>query len=202
MELVLANGVDAQATVVAVYEWRFGLGGVIVSTDLLAALGGDRWFDGLLIDGDAAVSSWAAARPGLDEVSAPALFGDGGTAPGHWINSLVLLVMLGYVLMAVANSLVASTMRRGPEFAALRVIGATRRQVLAMVTRESAVMAALAIMAGLAVSVVPLSLLGLGVAGRPWPQGPLWLVPAVSATVVLIAYAATRTAAGRALRAG
>ena len=188
---------------VAVYERGFGFGGVIVWTDLLAALGGDRWFDGLLIDGDAAaVSSWAAARPGLDEVSAPALFGDGGTAPEHWINSLVLLVMLGYVLMAVANSLVASTMRRGPEFAALRVIGATRRQVLAMVTRESAVMAALAIMAGLAVSVVPLSLLGLGVAGRPWPQGPLWLVPAVSATVVLIAYAATRTAAGRALRAG
>lgn len=57
MELVLANGVDAQATVVAVYEWRFGLGGVIVSTDLLAALGGDRWFDGLLIDGDAAAVS-------------------------------------------------------------------------------------------------------------------------------------------------
>ncbi len=203
VDLVLANGADARARVVAVYERGFGFGGVMVSTDLLASFGGDRWFDTVLATGDpAALDTWADGRPGTRVEAGSALVGDGESSPESWINIMVLLVMLGYVLLAVANSLVASTLRRREEFAALWVIGATRRQVLAMVTRETTVLVILAIGAGLAVSLVPMSLLGLGIAGRPWPQGGWWLVPAVSAVVALIAFAATRTAAARALRLG
>lgn len=201
VEVVLANGDRVKPRVVAIYERGFGFGSVTLSTDLLAGFGGDRWFDTVLVAGDHdAVQAWSAGHPATGVESGTALVDDGGSSSDTWIGRMVLLAMLGYVLVAVANSLVASTMRRREEFATLRLIGATPRQVRTMVTRETAVMSVLAIGAGLLVSVVPMSLLGLGIVGRPWPQGPLWLIPAVSATVALIGWGATRTAAGRALR--
>ncbi|MDN5745005.1 MAG: ABC transporter permease [Nocardioidaceae bacterium] len=201
VEVVLANGDKVKPRVVAIYERGFGFGNVALSTDLLAAFGGNRTFDTVLVAGDRdAARAWAADRPGTEVASGTALVDDGGSSSDTWIGRMVLLAMLGYVLVAVANSLVASTMRRRDEFATLRLIGATPRQVRTMVTRETAVMTTLAVGAGLLVSLVPMSLLGLGVSGQFWPQGPLWLIPAVSATVALIGWGATRTAAGRVLR--
>jgi len=202
-EVVLANGDKVHPRVVAVYARGFGFGSVLLSTDLLAGFGGDRWFDTVLVAGDAdAAQTWADGHAGTDVAPGTALAAEDGSSSDTWIGTMVLLAMLGYVLVAVANSLVASTMRRRAEFAELRLIGATPRQVRSMVNRETGVLAALAIGAGMVVSVVPMSLLGLGVMGRPWPQGPLWVIPAICAAVALIAWGATRTATVRALRVG
>jgi len=202
VEVVLANGEVAEPRVVATYERGFGFGSVTLSSDLLEGFGGDRWTETVLVDGDQdAVRSWAADHRGVDVASGTALVDDPGSSSDTWIGRMVLLAMLGYVLVAVANSLVASTMRRRDEFATLRLIGATPRQIRSMVTRETGVMTVLAVGFGLLVSVVPMSLLGLGIVGQPWPQGPLWLIPAVAVTVAGIGWGATRAAATRALRA-
>ena len=200
--VVLADGTKTEARVVAIYERGFGFGSVTLSTDLLANFGGDRMLDTVLVAGDRdAVQGWADDHPGTEVASGKALVDDGASDQGTWIGRMVLLAMLGYVLVAVANSLVASTMRRREEFSTLRLIGATPGQIRSMVTRETAVMSTLAVAAGLLVSVVPMSLLGLGIVDKPWPQGPLWLIPAVSVLVVCIGWGATRVAADRALRA-
>src|SRR5690606_13115232 len=53
VDLVLANGAEVRPTVVATYERDLGFGGVIASTDLLAAHGGERLFEAVLVAGDA-----------------------------------------------------------------------------------------------------------------------------------------------------
>ncbi|MFG3341645.1 FtsX-like permease family protein [Glycomyces sp. NPDC048151] len=202
LELVLADGTTTEAAVVAVYERGFGFGGLIASTDLLAAHSGPRLYDTALVNGDAAAATdWAATQPGVTATPGDtALRAPTGISPDQWINLLVMLAMTGYVLLGVGNSLAASTTRRRGEFAALRVIGATPHQVRHMVRREALITAAIAVGAGLLVSVLPMSLLGIGFMGEPWPQGPLWVVPAVAAVTTAIAYAAVAIPTRQALK--
>jgi putative ABC transport system permease protein len=202
LELVLADGATAEAAVVAVYERGFGFGGLIASTDLLAAHSGPRLYDTVLVDGDTeAATDWAATQPGVSAAAGDtALRAPTGFSPDQWINLLVMFAMTGYVLLGVGNSLAASTTRRRGEFAALRVIGATPHQIRHMVRREAAITAAIAVGAGLLISVLPMSLLGIGFMGRPWPQGPLWVIPAVALITTLIAYAAVAIPTRQALK--
>ena len=158
-----------------------------------------RSLDTVLVDGDsAAVTAWSEDHPAHAVATGPSL--TTGSDLDRWISLIVLMPMLGYVLIAVANSLRTATGRRREEVALLRMVGATPRQIRAMVTREAALISALAIAAGLILSVLPMSVLALGVVGRPWPQGPLWLIPAVSTVVVIIATCSMRGATRRILR--
>jgi len=52
-----------------------------------------------------------------------------------------------------------------------------------MMRREAAFIIGVALIAGPLLSAVPLALLGLGFLHRPWPSGPLWLLPAIGVTV-------------------
>ena len=47
-----------------------------------------------------------------------------------WVNLLGLLVIVGYLIVAVVNSLVVATNVRRREIALLRLVGMTRAQVL------------------------------------------------------------------------
>lgn len=201
VELTLDNGSTVEPTVVAVYERGFGFSGVMLSTDVLLEHGDPRWYDMALVAGDAsAVTTWTHDRPGLEASAGAALSGDDESEAEQTINLFVLLPMLLYILMAVANSLAASTGRRRHELATLRVIGMTRRQILSMVRREAVITAILAIGAGLLVAILPMSLLGLGFLGEPWPHGPWWMVPGIAGLVAVMATTSTTWAARRALR--
>ncbi|WP_313407106.1 FtsX-like permease family protein [Aeromicrobium sp.] len=201
VDLRLGNGDRVSPVVAATYRRGLGFGAVVVSTDLLAAHGLARSSDTVLVDGDgAAVAGWAASRPEV-AVAPGASMTRGDANPERWISLIVLLPMLGYVLVAVANSLRTTTSRRREEMATLRMLGATPRQIRAMVTREAALLTGLAIAAGTVLAVLPMSVLGLGVLARPWPQGPLWVIPAISALVAVTALAAMRGATRRVLRA-
>jgi putative ABC transport system permease protein len=117
-----------------------------------------------------------------------------------WINVAVLGVLLGYLLLGIANKLVASTLQRRTELAALQLIGATPRQVRAMTRRESGLVFAAALGAGVVLSAPPLVFLGAGFLHRPWPSGPVWLLPAVAAVVAAIAFLAVELPTRRAPR--
>ncbi|RSM94499.1 hypothetical protein DMB42_51255 [Nonomuraea sp. WAC 01424] len=176
MDVTMGDGARVRARVVATYRRGLGFGPIVLSRDLAAA----HTTTGL----DSAV----LARPGDfgDLARRPELRFDGrpagpqaATASAQTlVNVAVLAVLLGYVLVAVANRLVATTTARREEFAGLRALGLTRRQLRRVVRWEAMLVGAGASVSGLVLSAVPLVLLSLGFLARPLPAGPLWLVPA------------------------
>ncbi|MFD0347936.1 FtsX-like permease family protein [Kitasatospora aburaviensis] len=115
--------------------------------------------------------------------------------------------MLGLALLytgiALANTLLTSTADRRRELALLRLAGATRAQVVRLVTAESALVAIVGAVLGCLVTAVQLGVMraGLAALGAPAP----WTVPwrpmgAVAAACVLVAAACAAPAAAWALR--
>lgn len=117
-----------------------------------------------------------------------------------WINLAVIVVLLGYLLLSIANKLVATTAQRRNEIATLRLNGTTPRQILAMMRREAAVIGAASLTTGVLLSVIPLALLGIGFLNRPWPAGPAWLLPALAVLVVCTAFLTVELPTRQALR--
>ncbi|MFD5316399.1 FtsX-like permease family protein [Streptomyces sp. NPDC127098] len=206
VSLVLGDGTQVEARVVAVYARGLGFGPIALSRDLAAGHTTGDLDQSLLVRTDdevgaeAALAELVAARPGLT-VEATALDTGGEAPPEVWMNLAVVVVLLGYLLLTIANRLVATTAQRREEIAALRLIGTTPRQIRAMMRREAAIVTAAALAAGLALSAVPLALLGQGFLDRPWPAGPGWLLPAAAATVAAVAFLTTELPTRRALRA-
>ncbi|GAA2382801.1 ABC transporter permease [Dactylosporangium salmoneum] len=195
-QLRLGDGTLIHPRVVAVYTRGLAFGGVALSRDLATGHTTGPVDQQLLVRAERPLTT---LPPGVTVTPAHLPHPVPATV---WINVAVLAVLLGYVLLGVANKLVAATAQRRDEFAALRLIGATPRQIRSMVRREAALIAAIAIVAGLVVSAVPLALLGLGFTARPWPTGPWWLPPAALATVALLSWLCMSIPARRAMRAG
>lgn len=215
VRLVLGDGARVTARVVAVYDRGLGFGPLVLSHDLATGhttAGADRE---LLVRTDGtpraarALGAWAAGTPGL-ALAPSGRAADADAPPEVWINLAVIVVLLGYLLLSIANRLVAATAQRRTEIAALRLVGTTPRQILAMMRREAGVVAGAALVTGTALSALPLALLGLGFLSRPWPAGPVWLLPVTAATVLVTAFltvelptrAALRVPPAEALRTG
>ncbi|MEU2771943.1 ABC transporter permease [Streptomyces sp. NPDC007162] len=205
IRLFLGDGTPVSARVVAVYDRGLGFGPVVLSHDLAAGHTTTGLDDSALVrtDGTATaertLTALTAARPGL-VLSDAAPRAGAGTPPEVWINLAVVVVLLGYLLLSIANRLVAATAQRRTEIAALRLVGTTPGQILAMMRREAGVIAVAALVSGVVLSTLPLVLLGQGFLGRPWPAGPVWLLPAAAATVVVTAYVTVELPTRRALR--
>ncbi|MEU9239301.1 ABC transporter permease [Streptomyces sp. NPDC048385] len=205
IKLFLGDGAPVEAKVVAVYDRGLGFGPVVLSHDLAAGHTTSGLDQSVLVrtDGTAtaerALTALTAARPGL-ALSDTAAQGGADTPPEVWVNLAVIVVLLGYLLLSIANRLVAATAQRRTEIAALRLAGTTPRQILAMMRREAGVIAVTALAAGLLLSALPLVLLGEGLLDRPWPAGPVWLLPAAAVTVIVTAYVTIELPTRRALR--
>ncbi|MEV0013248.1 FtsX-like permease family protein [Streptomyces tendae] len=206
VRLVLGDGARVDARVVAVYDRGLGFGPVVLSRELAAGHTTTGLDQRALVRTDGtraagrALAALAADRPGL-AVASTAPDATGADAPPEvWVNLAVVVVLLGYLLLSIANKLVAATAQRRAEIAALRLVGTTPRQVRAMMRREAAVIAAAALVSGLLLSAVPLALLGQGFLGHPWPAGPAWLLPAVAGAVALTSYLTIELPTRHALR--
>ncbi|MET9086731.1 FtsX-like permease family protein [Streptomyces sp. NPDC004237] len=205
IKLFLGDGAPVEAKVVAVYGRGLGFGPVVLSHDLAAGHTTSGLDQSVLVrtDGTATagrgLTALAAARPGL-ALSDTAPDAGADTPPEVWVNLAVIVVLLGYLLLSIANRLVAATAQRRTEIAALRLVGTTPRQILAMMRREAGVIAVAALVSGAALSAVPLALLGQGFLDRPWPAGPAWLAPAAAVTVIVTAYVTIELPTRSALR--
>ncbi|PSM43943.1 hypothetical protein C6Y14_06070 [Streptomyces dioscori] len=206
--LVLGDGSRVSPKVVAVYDRGLGFGPVALSHDLVAGHTTAGLDQRILVrtDGTAAaqrnLAELAASRPGLALASTDTGSGDSlSDAPATvWINLATIVVLLGYLLLSIANKLVATTAQRRNEIATLRLNGTTPRQILAMMRREAAVIGVAALATGLLLSAIPLVLLGIGFLDRPWPAGPVWLLPAVALTVLTTAFVTVELPTRQALR--
>ncbi|MFJ9710779.1 FtsX-like permease family protein [Streptomyces sp. NPDC101234] len=208
VRLVLGDGTPVEATVVAVYDRGLGFGTVVLSHDLAAGHTTTGLDQSVLIRTDGTdkarrgLTVLAASRPGLalEDTHATDTGGLRDAPPEVWINLATIVVLLVYLLLSIANKLVAATAQRRVELGALRLNGTTPRQIRAMMRREAAVTAATALSTAVLLSVIPLALLGQGLLGRPWPAGPVWLLPALALTVTVTAFLTIELPTRQALR--
>ncbi|MFI6080964.1 FtsX-like permease family protein [Streptomyces sp. NPDC051217] len=207
ISLILGDGTRVSPRVVAVYSRSLGFGPVVLSRDLAIDHTTTRLDQTILIRTDDSatahdnLAALAASRPGLAlEPADTTGAGLSDAPPEVWVNLATIAVLLGYLLLSIANKLTATTAQRRTEIATLRLNGTTPRQIRAMMRREAALIATAALVAGLAVSAIPLALLGIGFLDQPWPAGPVWLLPAIALTIVSIAFLTIELPTRRALR--
>ncbi|GAA1623587.1 ABC transporter permease [Actinoplanes couchii] len=191
--LRLGDGTPITPVVVAVYERGLGFGDVVLPHAVVLDHVTDRLDDALLVAGAGSPRSAVAHLPTVRIGSTwPDVAGDGGDAgAGVLLNA----VLLGYLAIAVGNTLVTATVARVPEFTLLRQVGATRAQVLAMMRGEARIVVVTAVAVG-AVAVTP-ALIGTGLAltGSPVPVVPPPLALGIVAAAALLGRAAVMTPA-------
>ncbi|MFC4466017.1 FtsX-like permease family protein [Streptomyces xiangluensis] len=208
--LILGDGTRVNAEVVAVYDRGLGFGPVALSRDLATGHTATGLDESILVrtDGTAKaqreLAALAESRPGLTVEPTDTGTGTGGSLseapPEVWVNLATIVVLLGYLLLSIANKLVATTAQRRGEIATLRLNGTTPRQIRAMMRREAAVIGAAALTTGLVLAAIPLTLLGIGFLHRPWPAGPVWLLPATALTIISLAFVTIELPTRRAMR--
>ncbi|MFE7516317.1 FtsX-like permease family protein [Streptomyces sp. NPDC057540] len=141
-----------------------------------------------------------------------ALEASGGTPPARAAGTtrasrlgmvLVLGIALVYTVIGLANTLLMATSVRGGELASLRLSGATRSQILRVVTGEAALAVAIGTALGLAVTAVVLGTLGAALATLSAPVAlalPWGTVGAAAGVCGAVAVAASAVPAWRLTR--
>lgn len=205
LPLILSDGTEVEPTVVATYARGFGFGKIVAASDLLPD-GSSGPYDEVLVAGDHARITTELAplltdSPGMQiDDARTALTGPSAHDPSRVLNIAVSLVLMGYILLGVANRLVASTLRRRREWQLLRAVGATPRQLRTMAWSETLLVCLIATVIGLVISLGPMTMLAIGFVGKPWPQGPLWTVVATVFVTCVVAHLATTMPARHLLR--
>jgi putative ABC transport system permease protein len=176
------DGTPAKAKLVAVYTHDRAFGSYVLPAELARQHTGDRMDNSVLVREEpnadpaavsAALKDLGSRYPGLEvrPGSAVAAAGTPGGQQQFYLNLVAVAVILGYVVISVANTLVMSTAQRSREFALLRLIGTTRRQVVRMMRLEALATAGIAVVLGTVVAAIPLVLLNIAWRGTPVPSG-------------------------------
>ena len=194
------DGTPLHATVVAVYERGLGFGDLTMDAEAVRArtTSGLDAFALVAVDaGQADQVQAAATARGLHVVPGGGQKAAGADAQSQqgWVNLVALIVILGYIAIAVVNTLVMATGERSREFALLQLIGSSRRQVRAMMRTEAVMVAVISTAFGVAVAIPPLIGMSIGISGRLIPELPvlavLGLVGAMGALALATLWFAT-----------
>ncbi len=199
----LGDGTPVDPKIAGIYANPLGFGDVLLPWSLAAGHVDNPAAASVLVRvAHGAKPNLRAAYPGLQVADRAAYQHqqDRDQALNTWLNYLLLGVIVGYTAVAVANTLVMTTTERRREFALLRLIGATSRQVLRMMRWEAALIALLGITIGTGIGYV--TLVGfsraLGPGTTPYVPPLSFAVLAVGAAA--LAVTATLVPARRAMR--
>ncbi|MBS2548652.1 FtsX-like permease family protein [Catenulispora sp. NL8] len=208
----LPDGQTIQPQVVATYRRGLGFGDITLSAQTLMRHSSHRLYDSILVrlqpgaDHKTALAELKALStryPGLHVQDKGGLSAaQQRTAMVGLIGSAIpLLLIFGYIAIAVANTLVMTTLSRAREFALLRLVGATPAQVLRMMRTETLMVVLIAVAVGTLVPMLPLTMVSLGLTGSPVPSIPPLLYLAIVAATSALAAAAVLIPTRLALRA-
>ncbi|MGA5063255.1 FtsX-like permease family protein [Streptomyces exfoliatus] len=128
---------------------------------------------------------------------------EGGNPQNRLGMILVLGIALVYTVIGLANTLLMATSVRGGELSSLRLAGATRAQILRVVTGEATLAVAIGTLLGLAVTALVLGTLGAGLAALSAPVAlalPWGTVGAAAGACATVAVAASALPAWRLTR--
>lgn len=192
IELHLGDGAVTKPKVVATYGRGLGFGDLTLPHDVLAAHTTTRLDQSILV----AASDVATARKSLaalDFADLSVLDRGGLAAAGQsqrdtatWTSLIALFVILGYIAIAVVNTLVMATAARSREFALLRLVGTGAGQVRRMMRIEAVIVIAIAVVVGSVAALPPLVGASIGTTESPFPFiQPLVYLGIVAGTAVL-----------------
>ncbi|WP_107094524.1 FtsX-like permease family protein [Streptomyces sp. XY431] len=110
------------------------------------------------------------------------------SATDIWLRQAELGMLVCFATVSVVNTLVAVTADRRREFALLRLVGATRPQLLRMLSAEAALTTAVGVLLGAAVAGAAASAFSAAVTGSAVPPVPVgtcgWIVAGAAALVL------------------
>ncbi|WP_431864453.1 ABC transporter permease [Microbacterium paraoxydans] len=199
---VLGDGSPLEATVVGIYERGLGFGDLTMAADHIRAhtSAGLDSFALVSVDGSGAADALAAdglqVAPGAGQKASTT----GAVSQQGWVSLIGLLVILGYIAIAVVNTLVMATGERSREFALLQLIGASRGQVRATMRTEAILIAGLSMVFGVLVAIPPLMGMSYGISAQPLPAMPVLGSLAIIGGMGALALVALRVATEAALR--
>lgn len=194
VEFYYGDGVPATLRLVATYTHDLAFGDFVLPASLARAHTGDQLDDSVLVRRSptadpsavsAALSAVAERYPGLGFTAASPETG-GQRQAQFYLNLVAVGVLIGYVAISVANTLVMSTAQRGREFALMRLVGTTRGQVIRMMRLEALATVGVAAVVGTLVPLVPLALLNMGLRGTVVPSGAPTVYLGIIAGAVLL----------------
>jgi putative ABC transport system permease protein len=209
VQLRLGDGTLIQPKVVAIYDRGLGFGDFTLPRGTLDGHLTNPLDHAVLvrIAGDAAPAEVDTALAGLPYAGLAVMDRAGfqaaqaeAMALDAWVNLLLVGVLLGYVAISAANSLVMGTRARARELALLRLVGTTHRQVLRMLRWEGAVVVLTATVIGAMIAAVALVMLSVGLTGSPTPYVPPLPGAALLAGVAALGMTAIMLPARYALR--
>ncbi|QXJ23345.1 ABC transporter permease [Actinomadura graeca] len=190
--LWLGDGTRVTARVVAVYDRGLGFGDVLLPHDLVAAHSSTTLDDHVLVRGRADLRPVTAAYAGAAAIDHDAF----GAAVSQevrlqgFFNHVVVAAIGGFTVIGLVTTLALATAARRREFALLRLVGATRRQVLRMLRLEAAIVLGTGTLTGAAIAGVTLAAFATAITGLPLPS-----VSPVACAAVLLGVAGSGAAA-------
>jgi putative ABC transport system permease protein len=190
VELHLGDGTVMRPKVVATYGRGLGFGDLTLPHDVLAAHTTTRLDQSILVSASdvAAARRALSALPGLTVLDREGLVAAGQAQRDTqtWTSLIALFVILGYVAIAVVNTLVMATAARSREFALLRLVGTGTRQVRRMTRIEACIVVGIALVVGSLAALPPLVGVSLGMTESPFPTvAPLTYLAIVGVTAVM-----------------
>lgn len=207
LEVTLGDGVKIRSRVVAVYERGLGFGDVTLPHSVVAAHVDNPLAAQVLVRTDSpgtrgALDAAAAAFPGVrvldrDQVEAARKTQQGTQAQ---VNYVAMGLIIAFTAIAIVNTLMMATSARAREFALMRLVGMTRRQILRMLRWETLAMVLFATVLGTAIGWATLSAYATGMTGTGMPYAPPLTYGAIIAAAAVLAFAATSLPARLALR--
>ncbi|MGW2030186.1 ABC transporter permease [Streptomyces sp. NPDC001811] len=205
LKLTLGDGTPATLTVAAVYARGLGFGDLTLAHDLVARHVDNPLASSVLVRTSRTQKQLATTLrefPGvriLSPAAADALQADRQQANAE-VNYLAMGLVLAFTAIAVVNTLAMSVAERVREFALLRLVGATRRQVLRMLRTEALSVLLLATSVGSGIALAVLSAFSVGMTGRAAPTVTPLLYLGVVAVAGLLALVASAVPGRAALR--
>ncbi|MFB7085175.1 FtsX-like permease family protein [Streptomyces sp. NPDC056296] len=206
----LGDGTAVRPTVVALYADNPKQPYLTLPSKTLAPHTGDELADQILVRSDAGAServqtelaSLARTLPGTELDDASSLAGRNNQIQQILIaaNYTIVAMIVGYAAITVVNTLVAVTRKRRAEFGLQQLTGATRRQVLDMLTVEGVLIAVIATVLGTlasATTIVPYSMVK---ADSYLPSGSIGIYLAIVGGSLALVFGATLLPAMRGMR--
>ncbi|WP_449063775.1 FtsX-like permease family protein [Planomonospora algeriensis] len=189
LRLTLGDGTHATLRVVALYERGLGYGELLLAHELVRPHVDDPFSTVLVSAPSLSRALLERAAPGvavLDRVRAAAA----GT-PNAEVNHVAMGLIIAFTAIAAVNTLAMSAADRSREFALLRLVGTTRRQVLRTARLETLTAVLVSVTVGTVISLATLTAFSLGMTGSARPHVPPPAYLAVVASVAVLALAAT-----------
>lgn len=187
------DGAEVTSTVVALYTRGLGFGDVTMSSHALLAhttTGLSRYVLVSAREGQAVTVQQGLEAAGFTVADRSELraAGDGAREANALVNLIALAVILGYIAIAVVNTLVMATGERRREFALMQLVGSTRGQVRAMMRAESIMVVLLASVLGVLVAVPPLVGISYGISGQLRPNISLTESAAIIVALAVVGF--------------